>query len=90
MAVDPYLEDRQLAAPKEVVDLWKDSKVTWGPTNPGITTKPRLEENSLAVFKWWRAGSIRAWFRTPEKYKVIYDEVRKPEISGLMASLIPI
>jgi hypothetical protein len=28
----------------------------------------------MAVFKWWRAGSIRAWFRTGE---VIYGEVWK-------------
>ena len=65
MAVDPYLEDRQLAAPKEVVDLWKDSRVILSPTNPGIYNETQVKENSLAVFKWWRAGSIRAWFRTP-------------------------
>jgi len=41
----------------------------------------------MAVFKWWRAGSIRAWFRTGE---VIYGEVWKTGISGLMALIIPI
>jgi hypothetical protein len=50
MTVDPYLVESNWRHTKRLWTLWKDSKVTCGPTNPGIYNETQVKENSLAVF----------------------------------------